>query len=450
MTTLSVRYTIKINSTHRWSIFPRVTSRRSSSYQEVFNWLSHFGVQTIAANCERMTGRNHRLFSLPKSYSQDQGQLNVLFVSLSQCASAISFSFVDTILPFYVFRVSPYSQRETLIWIGAILGAVGISLMITSPIWGSLTHRFNPKRLFQRGQIANGIVFLLMGFTVNLHFLFILKLLQGVFGGVSTAGLILVTSSSSKEKISSNIGIFQACLTIGQLIGPPLGAMAAASFGYKASFVGGAAILFAAALLCEFKVSEVPKLPRYVKSTTKKDIGKLVLAGWLVCVMAQIQLIFLPSILPKVLESFHMYGTDALRSAGIVVMLYTGTAAIGTFTLTRLTKKIGIFQLITILLALSICFQLLLVLTKGIIGFTIVRMLQTGFAAAVIPLVFSIFAKQQKGSVIGIMNSARYGGNAAGPLLATTTLAASNLNTLFFIISGLTFLTLIIFRKLYF
>jgi MFS family permease len=368
---------------------------------------------------------------------------------LSQSVSALSFSFVDTFLPFYIFKVSPYSQQKTLIWVGAILGVVGLFLMIMSPIWGTLTHRFNPKRLFQRAQIANSIVFLLMGFTANLHIMFILKLLQRVFGGVSTVRLILVTSSSSKEKIASNIGIFQACLTIGQLLGPPLGAMAAATFGYRASFVCGSAILFAAALLCEFKVSEVPKLPRHVKSTTRKDAGKLVFAGWIICATAQIQLIFLPSILPKVLETFYIYETHALRLAGVVVMLYTASAAIGTFTLTRLTKKIGIFQLITILLAVSICFQLSLALTKGIIGFTIVRMLQTGFAAAVIPLIFSIFAGLQKGSVIGIMNSARYGGNALGPMLATTTLAVSSLNGLFFIISGLTFLSLIIFKLVF-
>jgi len=387
-----------------------------------------------------------KLFRISKGDLQNFRKSNVFFISLSQSASALSFTFVDTFLPFYVFKVSPYSQQKTLIWVGAILGVVGLSLMVMSPIWGSLTHRLNPKRLFQRAQIANSIVFLLMGFTVNLQLIFILKLLQGILGGVSTVGLILVTLSSTKEKIAANIGIFQACLTIGQLLGPPLGAMAAATFGYKASFICGSAILFSAAMLCEFKVSEVPKLPRHIKSTTKKDSTKLVFAGWVVCVMTQIQLIFLPSILPKVLEGFNVYGSEALRFAGLVVMLYTATAALGTLLLPRLTKKLGMFRLIGILLAVSICFQISLTLTNGIIGFTVVRMLQTGFAAAVIPLIFSIFAGLQKGSVIGIMNSARYGGNALGPVLATTTLAFSSLNGLFFIISGLTFFSLIVFK----
>jgi len=70
---------------------------------------------------------------------------------------------------------------------------------------------------------------------------------------------LLITTSSSKEKIASNIGILQVCLMIGQLLDHTLGAMLAAIFDYRASFVSVSAILLAAALLCEFKIREVPQ-----------------------------------------------------------------------------------------------------------------------------------------------------------------------------------------------
>jgi MFS family permease len=380
---------------------------------------------------------------------RDPGQRNVLFVSLSQGASAVSFTFVDTFTPFYIFKVSPYSQRETLFWVGAIMGVIGLFLMVTAPMWGALTHRFIPKRLFQRAQLANGLVFLCMGFTMDLRLIFALKLLQGVFGGVSTIGLILVSSSSSKERLGVNVGLFQSCLTLGQLAGPPLGTLAAATFGYRGAFICGFLLVSAAVLLCQFKVTDVPKLPRPPKPVTKQPFDKRVLAGWMVCVMAQIQLIFLPSILPKVLETFNMHGAFALKIAGVVVMFYTAAAAFGSFSLTRFTGKMGLVRLITLLLVMSAIFQALLSFTSGVFGFTFVRMLQTGFAAAVIPLVFSIFASQKRGAVIGFINSSRFGGSAAGPMLAASVLAVSNLHTLFFIISGLTILALISFRLIF-
>ncbi len=370
-------------------------------------------------------------------------------MSLSQGASAISFTFVDTLTPFYIFKVSPYSQKETLFWVGAIMGVIGLFLMVTAPMWGAMTHRFVPKRLFQRAQLANGLVFLGMGFTMDLRILFALKLLQGIFGGVSTIGLILVSSSSSRERLGANVGLFQSCLTLGQLAGPPLGTLTAATLGYRGAFICGFLIVAGATLLCQLKVTDVPKLPRPPKPTVKQPFDKRVLAGWLVCVMAQIQLIFLPSILPKILDTFSMHGTFALKIAGVIVMFYTGAAAFGSFTLTRATKKIGIVRLITILLVMSIIFQALLSLAGGIVGFTFIRMIQTGFAAAVIPLVFSIFAAQKRGAVIGLINSSRFGGSAAGPMLATSVLAVSNLHTLFFLISGLTALALITFRLIF-
>jgi hypothetical protein len=50
----------------------------------------------------------------------------------------------------------------------------------------------------------------------------------------------------------------------------------------------------------------------------------------------------------------------------------------------------------------------------------------------------SIFAKESKGNVIGFLNSARFAGNAFGPMIATTLLAFSNLPILYLFISLIT------------
>ena len=284
-----------------------------------------------------------RLLPFSRIDFQDQGQKDAVFISLSQFATSFSLNFIAIFLPFYILKVSPYSKRETLLWLGAIIGVQGLFTAITSPIWGSLTHRLSPKKLFQRGQIAHATLFLLMGFTVNLHILFALKLLQGIFGGVSTIGLIILSATSSKENVTSNIGLFQSSQTLGQLIGPPLGTLAAATFGYRGSFLCGSALLFGSFLLCQLKVSDVPKPPRPVKPATRQPFDRRILVGWMVCFMVQIQIIFLPAILPNVLETFQLRGAMALKLAGSVVMFYTIATMIGIFTWTRLVRRIGRF-----------------------------------------------------------------------------------------------------------
>jgi hypothetical protein len=69
-------------------------------------------------------------------------------------------------------------------------------------------------------------------------------------------------------------------------------------------------------------------------------------------------------------------------------------------------------------------------------------MIQTGFIAAIFPLTISVFARDVGGGMIGFLNSARFFGNALGPLMATSVLAYSNLLTLYIAIAGFTLVTL--------
>ncbi len=384
--------------------------------------------------------------SFTKTAPDGPGQRNALFISLSQLAAVVSYNFVDVFLPFYIFKISPYSQAETLIWVGVIVGLNGVCLTFTSPIWGSLAHRWSPKKLFLRAQITHTVLYASMAFTTNLHTLLLLRFLQGIFGGVSTIGLILVASASPKDKLSSNMGLFQSFITVGQLIGPPLGTLAAASFGFKTSFLCGSAFLFAGTLFCQFAVADVPTLPRSSVPLKKGFLDRKFLAGWLVCFIVQVQISFLPSVLPKVLEGFRIYSTQALRLAGIVVMFYTAATALGTFLWPRLAGRIGLFRLITWLLLIGGACQAALSLAHGIIDFTAIRMLQTGFVAASISLIMAIFASQQKGSLIGLLNASRFAGNAAGPMIATSMLAVSSTGSLYCLIGVLTILSMGAFR----
>jgi hypothetical protein len=69
-------------------------------------------------------------------------------------------------------------------------------------------------------------------------------------------------------------------------------------------------------------------------------------------------------------------------------------------------------------------------------------MLQTAMIAAVIPLVFSTFASDLDGRVIGFLNSSRFAGNALGPMIGTSVLAFSSLNWLYFTIGSMSMLSL--------
>ncbi len=373
---------------------------------------------------------------------------NCVFISLSQLGLASSMNFITVMLPFYILKISPYSSHETLIWIGWIMGSSHFIVVFASSFWGMLTSRFSPKLLYMRGLLANLVLFFLMGFTSDLRVLLLLRILQGVFGGLSTVGLIILSSSSSEERISSDIGFFQTLQTVGFLVGPPLGAFAASVFGYQGAFVSVSIILFVVLAFCQLYVKDVPLQQEKESFFGRGNMNPQTIMGWLLCFMVMVQLMFLPSILPNVLERFNLGKDIALKWAGVVITLYTATAAFGTYFWPKFSRRVGMKRMILFVVLLGSLFQALLSFSSGVIDFIVIRMIQTGLIAGAVPLVISIFAVRQKGNIIGLLNSGRFAGQAFGPIMATSVIAVSNFQSLYLLIGGLTLLTLLGFSLL--
>jgi MFS family permease len=259
-------------------------------------------------------------------------------------------------------------------------------------------------------------------------------------------GLIIISASTSQERLSADIGFFQTFLTLGLLTGPPAGAFAVFLFGYQGAFISASAVLFVSFLLCYINVKDIPRQPRKASFFGRDTINRYTIFGWMLCFIVQVQLMFLASVLPNVFEDFNIEQSAAVRWAGIVIMVYTATAALGTYFWTRISARVRKEKMIILLILVGTLFLSILVFSHGIVGFIIIRMIQTGIIAPTIALIISIFAAERRGEVIGFMNSSRFAGNALGPIIATSVLALSNLRVLYLSISFLTLLVLFGFK----
>mgnify|MGYP001607374628 FL=1 len=367
----------------------------------------------------------------------------VIFIALSQFGLAFCFNVVMSFMPFYIIKISPYKPPETMVWIGLIMGLNSFVAAAAAPFWGSMTAKFRPKALFQGAFLFNGIIFLLMGFTDSLSMLLVLRLIQGALGGASTIGIFMISQLSPKDRLAGNLSLYQNAMTAGQLLGPPVGAYAASQIGYRSPFILSFLLVGVSLVLCHIYIVEIQK--KKADPDRKIHFNQGVLWGWALSFIATIHLTFLPSILPHVLEGFDLVGESALKSAGFIMMGYTATAIIGNYVISRLTAGARLKRVIAALCLTSAFFQLLLFFSGGVISFAVIRMLQTGVVAVVIPLVMASFALELGGTGIGFLNSARFAGNGVGPLMATFVLAGSNLLTLYLLIAALTVLFVLAF-----
>ncbi|MFH1008979.1 MAG: MFS transporter [Candidatus Latescibacterota bacterium] len=371
------------------------------------------------------------------------GNRGVYFISLSQFGLAFCFTVVMSFMPFYIIRISPYHANETTMWIGLIMSMNPFFAAATAPFWGSLTARFRPKRLFQSAFLFNAIIFLIMGFTDNLPMLLTLRIIQGALGGASTIGLFMISRISPKDRLAGHLSLYQNSMTTGSLLGPPVGAYLAANLGYRSPFIASFVMTGLFLLLCQIYVADIEKME--TGQDRKVSFNRSVLWGWALSLIATIHLSFLPSVLPHVLEGFGLVGENALKAAGFIMMGYTATSIIGSYVINRLTPKAKMTGVIAAACLVAAFFQAVLFLAEGVMSFSVIRMLQTGIIAAVIPLVMANFGSGLGGKGIGFLNSARFAGLGVGPLLATFVLAGSNLPTLYFLITGLTAGAILVF-----
>ncbi len=356
----------------------------------------------------------------------------VWVVVASQFGLAFSVNYVVVFLPFYIDAVSPLSEAETLVWTGLVVGAAPAAASIASALWGMLTARFSPKLLLERGLLSHSLIVAAIAFTTNLPALVLLRLLQGVLGGISTISLIIISTVSRREALAGHIGLLNSAMTTGALLGPPVGAAIAAAAGFRAAFLSAGLVIAVTLVLCHRLLPPVP--PRRPADGAPRVSRRALAADWLVSVTAMIQLVFLPSVLPQVLAGFGIARERAVVTAGLVVTAYGAAAAVGAASL----RWIGRLPHRRAVLAAGVASALLqaaLALPGGLAGFLALRVLQAFLAGLVMPLLMADVAATGRGGAVGALNTARFVGNAVGPIAATALLARADLATLYLTIS---------------
>src|SRR5439155_812765 len=93
-----------------------------------------------------------------------------------------------------------------------------------------------------------------MALARTLPELFLARFVLGGMGAASTVAYIIVGRTGRGSEVRRRIATLQSGMTVGQVIGPLIGAIAAARFGFRASFVVGGAILLACAAMVHWLV----------------------------------------------------------------------------------------------------------------------------------------------------------------------------------------------------
>jgi MFS family permease len=332
-----------------------------------------------------------------------------------------AWSFVYVSLPFYIQRLSTRDPASTLRWTGWILGISPLTTVITAPIWGRLGGKGSPKTLYVVVEFLQGIGFFLMAMARTLPQLFFARLLLGVMGAASTFAFI-IAGRSRDAHVRREVSAIQSAMTVGQILGPLAGAVAAARIGFVPSFLLGGVILWGCAALVQWGV-RAPEPPPAPDAAPRTISWREVRTVCLVVLAGSIQAFFLTAVLPQILPPLGVASGDRLEVGGVIIFVSGVAAALGALAAARLAELLGERRTVRWFLALSSGFLALLGSMPNVWGFGAVRFLQMLCVAPVFPLAVGRVAQRAGGEAIGLVNSSRIGASFIGPVVATTVLA---------------------------
>jgi DHA1 family multidrug resistance protein-like MFS transporter len=377
--------------------------------------------------------------------------LKILF--LSQLTTAIGFSSVFPFLPLYVKSLGSTLGISVELLSGLVFSAQAFTMMIASPIWGTLADRYGRKLMVVRASFGGALLILLMAFVQSGEQLVALRAVQGLITGTVAANSALLAAQVPRARIGYAMGMLQVGLGAGVAFGPIIGGAVADAFGYAAAFFITASLLFVSGLMVLFGVREEfdegaateSRSTGFVRLWLQVFVTPGVTMSYLLRFLSQLgRMMFVP-VAPFFVEEL-MGGTSGVNSfTGLVIGLGAGATTLTSGCFGRLGDRVGFRTLVSIC-AISAG---LLYLPQSIVQEPwqlLALSLLVGVAmGGVLPLISALLARYSRtggeGAVYGIDNAIRAGARAIAPLIVAGVMIAFGIRKTFLVTGGIFILT---------
>ncbi|HEV8641622.1 MAG TPA: MFS transporter [Methylomirabilota bacterium] len=347
-----------------------------------------------------------------------------------------AWSFVYVSLPFHIQAISPVDAAATLRWTGWILGISPLVTVVTAPIWGYYAERGNPKAMYVAVEMLQGLTFFGMALARTLPELLLSRMVLGIMGAASTFAFIMAGRETETTAVRRRVAAVQSAMTVGQVIGPLAGAIAAAQLGFRTSFMLGGLILLGCSGLVRWGVPTVPATPRQRDregAARPRDVAAVAL----IVLGGNVQVFFLTAILPVVLPDLGVAPARTLEIGGMLIFASGVAAALGALAAPRLGEWMSERMLIVTLLVASSVLVAALASVASVWLYGVLRFLQVLCVAPVFPIVVARIAQRAGGQAIGFINSARIGAAFVGPVVATTALTWDSPAALYLLLAAI-------------
>ena len=279
---------------------------------------------------------------------------NLAVIWLAQSLTVIGFTFTFPFMPLFVQELGIPGGGQASLWAGILQVAMGIAMVLSSPVWGLASDRYGRKKNVLRAMFGGALFHALAAFSTSVYHLLVFRALTGLTSGAMGPSMALVASTTPRERLSFSLGILQTAFFVGNTVGPLIGGLVADAWGLQGTFLVSGAILTAAALiLLLFAREDFQRSPQSVSIFQRQayaDLLRLLTSRELLPVFATIFILQLfPimafTVLPVILESLSPASGGSITGVAFSVMGVTG--ALGSYIAGWLTTRVGLMRILT-------------------------------------------------------------------------------------------------------
>lgn len=356
-----------------------------------------------------------------------------IFIVATIMIDAIGFGIVIPVLPRLVMELGHVDLAEAT-WIGGWLSVVyAVMQFLCGPLAGNLGDRFGRRRVLLLALAGLSIDYLIMGFAPDLVWLFVGRLIAGIFGASFSPATAALADITGPEDRARRFGLVGAAFGIGFIIGPAAGGLLGelshhAPF-YAAAALAGANFLFG--LFC-FPETLAPENRRAFSLARANPVGALLAARKLKGVLGLAGILLLWNIASMIYPATWSYFAIAQYgwSNGMIGFSLACTGLAMAFVQVRVLGKVvaRLRERRTAMIGTAVAasgYLLYALVPYGWFGLLVI--IYTSLQGLVQPSITALMSQRApadaQGEMQGFIGSLNAIGAIAGPLLFNPTLA---------------------------
>lgn len=357
---------------------------------------------------------------------------------------AAGYTMLIPFLPMYLMNELGVSAADVKLWNGAIFSITFLIGGIMAPIWGKMADTRGKKMMAMRAGAGLALSYFLGGIVTTPEQMFGVRVLQGFAAGLWSVCLAIATSLVPMEKLGVSLGIMQAGLTCGNVIGPLVGGSLATLFGMRASFFVAGSLLTIITLVFMFYIPEPPKAESTQRKQDRPQVKLLaqpiVRETLLYVAVAQMVILLVQPILSLYVSELNQGEGNIIFLSGVAFSLVGIASALTAPGWGRFGQEHGFYRALCAATLVSGVMSFIVALPQTMLWFCVANFCYGLCCAGIQPSLSAILASNTeadaRGRVFGFMFSAQQFGSMVGPLLGGAIATYAPLKSVF-IVAGM-------------